>query len=774
MAFILILLSYGCAKIDNEALYYHEFEDPYFQDLYFFANFDENKGNEITDQKTTKKATINYVFTQAAYKQSIDPSWISRSAISGSCLAFDGYSNYIEYGYQDIQISGQHLTIDLFISPRMFEWDAPGAVENNSEHLQVILGQYDKAENQGFVLGMHKYGEYSFQIGLGDRWIKLWNEWNDLDRYTWNHLTVVFDGTTGFMGMYKNGELVNNHDGIFGAIAPADKPLYIGKSQIPQKTGVFELNMFNGLMDELRIYQSSLNALDVKTYHDSFVQKDRIRPIHFSDAWLNEEILDDDIYKPQYHASPPQHWMNEPHALFYYQGNYHLFYQFNLTGPYWRQIAWGHWVSPDMVNWRNVKEAIIPMKNSVCPDGIWSGGASYKKDGTPVLFITAGDDAKSFGQWSNQNVAIAVPKDLTDPDLTEWVISDQLVAMSNSSMAKTNEFRDPNIYYEDGTYYMFVGSARYDGKGTAQVFTTQDDSFLNWDYQGELFMPTIYHKYMGTTWELVNLAKVTNANKTVSKYLFAFSPAGSGADNDVYYYLGDFNKTTMKFVPEHENPKLMDLGNNVFTGPTISTDPLTGRVLICSIIQGQRTGRMEYAAGWAHSAGVPRQLSLDDDGELMVGPLKELDDLKSDLLVDKTNTNIQTANQALSTVSGNQLYLHLQIANGDANNLGIVLKKDQFGQETILHYDVINQYISIDTTNSGNTVVKGVFGGQMMLLPEDVLDLEIFIDGAMIEVYINGYRTLTAMVYNNASQMMVFADGQIMINRLLVQTMKTI
>lgn len=768
MAFI------GCAKTEEDAIYYHDYHDPYQDKLIFATSFDENEGNELTEQTTMTKATIEYVFTDAEYKQSIDPTWITNSAISGACLAFDGYSNYIKYDYQDIQISGPNLTIDLFISPRMFEWDVPGAVVNGTEHLQVVLGQYIMSENQGFVIGMHKYGEYSFQIGLGDRWVKLWNEWNDLDRYTWNHLTFVFDGTNGFMGIYKNGEIINFHNDVFGEIIAANTSLYIGKSQVPQKTGLYEINMFNGLMDELKIYQASIKEEDIIAYHNSFVQKNRMKAIDFKDAWLNDELLDDDIYKPQYHASPPQHWMNEPHALFYFNGNYHLFYQFNLTGPYWRQIAWGHWVSPDMVNWRNVKEAIILMKNSVCPDGIWSGGASYKADGTPVLFFTAGDDAKSFGQWSNQNIAIAIPKDLSDPDLTEWDVSDQLVAVSTPSMAKTNEFRDPNIYFEDGTYYMFVGSARYDNKGTAQVFTTQDDSFLNWDYQGELFMPSVYHNYMGTTWELVNLAKITNANKTVSKYIFAFSPAGSGADNDIYYYLGDFDKTTMTFIPEHEDPKLMDFGNNVFTGPTVSTDPLTGRVLICSIIQGQRNGHQDYDAGWAHTAGIPRQLSLDDAGSLKITPLNELNNLKTDVIVDKKDTNIEFANQALASVVGNQLYLHVQLTNENSQNFGLTLKEDQLGRKTVLNYNAIDQFISIDTTNSGNSVVKGIFGGGISLLPGEVLDLEIFIDGAMIEIYINGYQTLTAMVYNNASEMSLFADGQIMVDVLQVIKMKTI
>ena len=82
--------------------------------------------------------------------------------------------------------------------------------------------------------------------------------------------------------------------------------------------------------------------------------------------------------------------MNEPHAPVYYNGMYHLFFQQNMVGTYWRNISWGHLVSEDMVSWRPVKEAITPMENTVVPDGVWSGGAALDVNGVPVLFFTAG------------------------------------------------------------------------------------------------------------------------------------------------------------------------------------------------------------------------------------------------------------------------------------------------------------------------------------------------------------------------------------------------
>ena len=77
-----------------------------------------------------------------------------------------------------------------------------------------------------------------------------------------------------------------------------------------------------------------------------------------------ENILTGDVYKTQYHGGPYQHWMNEPHAPVYYNGLYHLFFQSNSVGTYWRNICWGHLVSEDTVHWRQIQDAIVPTEKT--------------------------------------------------------------------------------------------------------------------------------------------------------------------------------------------------------------------------------------------------------------------------------------------------------------------------------------------------------------------------------------------------------------------------
>ena len=81
------------------------------------------------------------------------------------------------------------------------------------------------------------------------------------------------------------------------------------------------------------------------------------------------ERLADDPARPLYHFSPPGKYMNDPNGLCQWQGRYHLFYQYMpvrqepIGSPrQHRGISWGHTVSDDLVNWRDLPIALRPVE----------------------------------------------------------------------------------------------------------------------------------------------------------------------------------------------------------------------------------------------------------------------------------------------------------------------------------------------------------------------------------------------------------------------------
>ena len=81
------------------------------------------------------------------------------------------------------------------------------------------------------------------------------------------------------------------------------------------------------------------------------------------DANLINQHLETDVtfnerYRPQFHFTPRINWMNDPNGLVYYEGQYHMFFQYNPFGNRWGYMSWNHAVSDDLVHWEHRPVAI--------------------------------------------------------------------------------------------------------------------------------------------------------------------------------------------------------------------------------------------------------------------------------------------------------------------------------------------------------------------------------------------------------------------------------
>ena len=773
LALILVLASAAFADaVSEEAALFH-------------LTFDEGKGSVIHDASGhLPDGDVRYQYLTPAYTEPMDPQWRT-AGVEGGTLLFDGCSTCIEWPAGDICLGGQSLTVSVWVAPRTFEWDAPDAAEQGNAHLTAILGQYYKAGNQGLLLGYQRFGRPCVEVGTGDSWYTLWADDERLARNMWNHIAAVFDGETGKLILYVNGaEAASAVIPAGTSIAPAvNESLLIGKNAYGEQIGAGYYQMFCGLMDELKVFNKALSASEVKDLADRPVPE-----ISYEEIGL-ENILTGDPYKTQFHGGPYQHWMNEPHAPVYYNGMYHLFFQSNSIGTYWRNICWGHLVSEDTVHWRQLPDAIIPTEDSVVPDGVWSGGATLDQNGVPILFFTAGNDSfRKDGLISNQNIGAAYPADLTDPELREWIICDQLAIVQQPGQGRAGEFRDPHIWKEGERWYMLVcsGSAETSG-GSALLYVTDrlevigDGSVdMAWEYRGPVYeMPDQPITY-GTSWELPILIPLQNKAGTVSRYAFFISPAPAGlSDNKVYYFIGDFDREKGRFTPDPAKegmPRILDYGNNVFTGPSVLADPVTGRVCMFSIMQDQRSGPEEGAAGWAHCVGLTRNLWLNKEGtDVCVEPDPRLYELLGDHLLDLENVTMETANEALELIDGDMLYIKAVLAPGGASSFGLTCKASGKRNQTSFTYYTEKETMDGFTANRGKGAAVTVVEGKIPL-DEGRLTMEIFIDRSLVEGYFNQDKAISIRSYASPEcrQLSLFADSELDVKDLQVYAVSSI
>jgi fructan beta-fructosidase len=754
-------------------------------------SFNETSGTTARDSVSGSSDAVTYVFNSAVFKPSSPPLWQSAPATHerlAKSLEFDGFSTWVTKPDAAFATPTGAMTVEAWVAPRAFEWGDEGK-------LSAIVDKHDEGARQGFFLGVGRHGRWSFQVGVNGAWHSATSSLEGaLDRMRWQHIAGVFDPGAGQVRLYRNGVLVGQTDAPRGSsITPWTGPLVLGKhNQAVRLNDTFSLNMFSGLMDEVTIRRGALSAATASSEHQAAVAA-LGGSIPLPDLSANRSRYAGDKYRPQFHATAPEHWMNEPHAPVYANGKYHLFYQHNQHGPYWHNMSWGHWTSPDMVSWSDQPVALTPTANSVAPDGVWSGSAFKDADGTPLLFFTAGDDSIK----PNQRTGVARPKDPTDPDLKDWVMDPQVVTSWRADLdvgagrkVQPGEFRDPFVWREGNTWFQLVtsGVATDGGStvgGTVLLYTSPNAK--DWTYSGPLMVgdKNAYPK-TGDVWELPVFLPVGTDAAGKRKHALIINPMWRPGSDDggnnvkhVWYWIGTWDAAGRKFTPDTTVPREFDYGQH-WTGPSGLVDE-KGRAVLFSITQDQRTERAHHDAGWAHNAGLPTVLSLQPDGDLGVAPLSEMSALHESVapLVEiQQPTTVAAANTALAGVHGDMLHVKVTLTSS-AGKFGLDVRKSPGEEERtrISYLTGGGGRIEVDRTRSGNVSSRqdmGIQGGPLAANGKPIT-IEAFVDKSQLDAFVNGAKSLTTRMYparSDSDGLAIHADGAATVTSLQVWKMK--
>ena len=159
-------------------------------------------------------------------------------------------------------------------------------------------------------------------------------------------------------------------------------------------------------------------------------------------------------WRPQTHYTPQKNWMNDPNGLVYYDGEYHMFYQYNPEDSDWGNMSWGHAVSKDLVHWEELGVA-IPHASQY---GVFSGSAVIDTKNTSGL--GSPDNPAMVAVWTRADVGGNQSQSLaysTDKGRTWNLYNNGDPVLDIGS----NEFRDPKVFWDQasGRWTMVVSHA---------------------------------------------------------------------------------------------------------------------------------------------------------------------------------------------------------------------------------------------------------------------------------------------------------------------------
>jgi beta-fructofuranosidase len=446
-------------------------------------------------------------------------------------------------------------------------------------------------------------------------------------------------------------------------------------------------------------------------------------PIFAEDQEALARRLASDPHRPRYHLLAPRNWMNDPNAPISWKGRYHVFYQWNPTVSEWGNIHWGHAVSSDMIHWKHMPMALAGTPGGTDQAGVYTGSAVVD-NGVPTILYTA-------ARTSAQMLATA-----EDDSLNTWKKYEGNPVVRPPAGLKLSGFRDPAVWKEGETWYMIVGAGFKDEGGSALLFRSPD--LRKWEYMHPLHTGKIQKAeepglvMQDDMWECPDFFPLGN------KHVLLASTARKNP-----YFVGAYRDH--QFVTENQ-------GHTDFrTGYAAKTMiDAKGRRILWTWVRERRKDALFKAAGWAGAIGLPRVLTLLPGNVLGMDPIPELSVLRGRRKQFHNISVEQDEQVPLQGAPGDCSELVAEIEPGTAEEFGLKLRATPddtehmlFGysaKEKVLFSDTRRSSLNPDTSRA---IQKGFFE----LQPGEALKLHIFLDGSVVEVFVNGRACFAERVY---------------------------
>ncbi len=450
-------------------------------------------------------------------------------------------------------------------------------------------------------------------------------------------------------------------------------------------------------------------------------------------ALAQSEATYTERYRPQYHFTPPVNWMNDPNGLVYYDGEYHLFYQYNPFGITWGHMSWGHAVSPDLMHWEHLPVALEEENNIM----IFSGSA-----------VVDWNNTSGFGSATNPPMVAIYTGDHTNKPL-----EDQRIAYSLDNgrtwtkyegnpvldIGKEN-FRDPKvIWYEPEEKWVMVVALPVDHK--VQFYESKD--LKHWEFLSE-FGPA------GATegvWECPDLFPLpVDGNPERMKWVLVvnLNPGAVAGGSGGQYFIGTFDRG--RFIPQDssalDEARWIDYGKDFYAVQSwFGVPEQTGRRLWIGWMSNWQYAEAIPTSPWRSAQSLPRRVMLRTiDGEirLVQQPVVKVQLLRRDQHhLGPMEIPEGTTSLAGRGIAGKALEIIAEFEVGSAEEVGLKVRMGE-DQETLIGYNATSGEVFVDRTRSGADDFHPKSAGRHsgpFEAEDGRMTLHVFVDWSSVEVF---------------------------------------
>ena len=413
-------------------------------------------------------------------------------------------------------------------------------------------------------------------------------------------------------------------------------------------------------------------------------------------------------FRPAYHHTPVYGWMNDPNGMFYKDGLYHLYYQWNPYGSQWENMTWGHSVSRDLIHWEALPAAIEPDALGTIFSGscvVDNANTSGYGAGSVVAFYTSAGQNQTQSSAFSSDDGKTFTKSLLNPVIT----------------GEIGDFRDPKAFWNpDARQWNLILAAGQE----MQIYSSPD--LKSWKYESSFGEGYGMH---ASVWECPDLMKLRVRGTDKSMWLLVCNTGGApGGGSGTQYFVGEFDGH--KFTTNQKEALWMDYGKDHYATVTFDNAPQGRRIAIAWMSNWQYSGGVPTKQ-FRSADSLPRDLDIFEyDGRFYCGvyPSPELAALRGDRIKQPSET--------------------CEIVVDLKGSASLVLSNPK-GEKVIMEYDAKAQTFSMDRTGSGEVSFSKEFPVTTVAPTRgSIRQLRIFIDRCSIEAFdSDGKMAMTNLVF---------------------------